>query len=101
MSQDHTLEVYRTGGEFLTQRDLEVFGGEEISRKGLTDEQEMTRMKDVHYGLRTGVFLNYDLGAGVYLTPGLSADLPLTTFTDFDWGSLTRYGLQVDLVFGI
>ncbi|MGE3800242.1 MAG: hypothetical protein AB7H80_04415 [Candidatus Kapaibacterium sp.] len=101
MTQNHTLEVYRTGGEFLTRRDLEVFGGEEVSHRNLTEGEEMTRMKDVHYGLRTGLFLNYDLGAGVYVTPGLYADLPLTSFTDFDWGSLTRYGLQVDLMFGI
>ena len=101
MSQQHVLEVYRTDGELLTQRDLDIYGGEEISHRVLTEDQEMTRMNDLHYGLRTGLFLNYDLGAGVYLTPGFYADLPLNTFTDFDWGSLTRYGLQVDLMFGI
>ena len=45
MTQEHLLEVFNTGGEFLTQRDLDTYGGEEISSKTLTEEQEMTRME--------------------------------------------------------
>lgn len=101
MSQEHILKFYDASGEVLTQRSLEEQSGEELRRRTLADKEEMSRMKWQRYGLRAGVFLDYELGAGVYMTPGFYADFPLTTFTDFRWGSLGLYQLQVDLTVGI
>lgn len=101
MSQEHILKFYDVHGEVLTQRSLEEQSGEELRRRTLADREEMPRMKWQRYGLRSGVFLDYELGAGVYMTPGFYADFPLTTFSDFRWGSLSLYQLQVDLTVGI
>lgn len=101
MSQEHILKFYDLNGEVLTQRSLEEQSGEELRRRTLADGEDMPRMKWQRYGLRTGLFLDYELGAGVYMTPGLYADFPLTTFTDFQWGSLGLYQLQIDLTVGI
>lgn len=101
MSQEHILKFYNTYGEVLTQRSLEEQSGDELRRRTLADKEEMPRMKWQRYGLRTGLFLDYELGAGVYMTPGFYADIPLTTLSDFQWGSLGLFQLQLDLTFGI
>lgn len=101
MSQEHVLEFFDTDGTLVTSRSFEEQTGEELRRRTLADHQDMPRMRWQRYGLRTGVFLDYELGAGVYMTPGFYADFPLSNFTDYDWGALSLYQLQVDVAIGI
>ena len=101
MSQDHVMEVYDAEGEFLTERDVRTFGGEELHRSTLADDMEMDRVRPMQYGLKLGAVANYHLGNGLYLGPALTVDLPLLSLTDFRWGSLTTWSLGADLSIGL
>ncbi len=101
MSQDHVMEVYNAEGEFLTERDVKTFGGEEIHRSNLADGQDMERTRSLQYGLKLGAIANYHLGRGVYLAPAFTVDLPVESLTDFRWGSLTTWSLGADLSVGL
>lgn len=99
MSQEHAMEIYSVEGAIVMTRDNSYRG--EVWRKTLADQEEITRMRSLQYGLRAGLQLEHRIARGVYITPGLYADLPLTTFTDYPWGSLTSYNLSVDLTVGL
>jgi hypothetical protein len=99
MSQEHVMEIHAQEGGLLMTRDNSYRG--EVWRKTLADQEDMTRMRSLQYGVRAGLQLEHRVADGVYITPGLYADLPLTTFTDYPWGSLTSYSLSVDLMVGL
>ena len=101
MTQNHRLEVYDGNGSEITRRDLVENQGKALRERQLAGDVQMERMKWQRYGLRAGMFLNLDVGSGVYVTPGFYADLPLVNFTDSRWGALNLYEFQVDLMFGI
>lgn len=101
MSQEHVMEIYSMQGEYLSERDVTYFGGEEINRSDLASDAEMTRARDLQYGLRLGTSIDRHLGAGIYLRPGLYVDIAATSMTDFDWGTATTWSLQTDLVVGL
>ena len=101
MSQEHDMEIYSSDGEFLTERDVSFFGGEDVVRTTLADDLEMTRARELQYGVRLGSSVEYHLGRGLYLTPGLFVDIAATSMTDFNWGELTTWSLQTDLSIGL
>lgn len=101
MSQRHTMTVYDADGEFVTNREIATTDGEKIRERELATDVDMDRLKGYRAGIRTGAYLSFSLGSGAYLTPGLYADLPMTTMTDFRWGSLSTYECQVELSIGL
>ena len=101
MSQEHVMEIYSSDGEFLTERDVSNFGGEDVVRTSLADDLEMPRAREFQYGLRLGASVEYHLGKGLYLTPGMFVDIAALPMTDFNWGELTAWSLQTDLSVGL
>ena len=101
MTQNHTVEVYSTDGGPLTHGDIASNQKKAIREKELAGDVEMERMRWQRYGVRSGMFLSLDMGSGVYVTPGFYMDLPLSNFSDFRWGSLSLYELQLDVMIGI
>lgn len=95
------MEIYSSDGEFLTERDVSYFGGEDVVRTTLADDLEMDRAREFQYGLRLGASVEYHLGKGLYLTPGVFVDVAATPMTDFNWGELTAWSLQTDLSIGL
>ncbi len=101
MTQDHVLEVYDTHGEPLTRRDLIENQGKALREVELAGDVEIEDIRWQRYGLRTGLYMNLSVGAGVYVTPGLYADLPFSNFSDYRWGAISLYEFQVDLKIGL
>lgn len=101
MTQTHRLEVYDINGDEITRRDLVENQGKALRERELAGDVEMESMRWQRYAVRAGMFMNLDIGSGVYVTPGFYADLPLVNFADSRWGALNLYEFQVDLMFGI
>jgi hypothetical protein len=101
MSQEHVMEIYSIDGEFLTERDVSTFGGEDVVHTNLAKDLEMTRARRLQYGLRLGASVEYHLGNGLYVTPGMFVDIAAIPMTDFNWGELTSWSLQTDLSIGL